>query len=248
VQFPQQKEIYLEVETIAINKAWAIELCGRLEKFNEGRKDPLSFGANLRIIPNIDLEDLFLAFKKSNFRFINIGVESGSERVRTQVLKRYYSNQDIINAVTLARKYQLKVCFFNLMGVPGETVDDFRETVKINRACLPDWYFTSIFFPYPGTDLYLLCKERGILPKTVGAGLERKSAVLNLPDFSSKEIERNFILFDYSVFKGHKPMHKILVRVFVSLLMNKPYLNYLYRNATGNPFLKRIKDEIKSIK
>ena len=36
----------------------------------------------MRVVPNVDVESIFASFKKSNFRFINIGVESGSEKVR----------------------------------------------------------------------------------------------------------------------------------------------------------------------
>lgn len=69
---------------------------------------------------------------------VKIGLESGSERIRREILKRNYSNKDIIDAVSLARKYGLKVFFYNLMGIPGETLNDFKETIGINRICLPD--------------------------------------------------------------------------------------------------------------
>lgn len=154
-----KKIIYLEIETITVNKEWTLDLCAQLAEFNVKRAQPVSFGVNLRITPGLELEDYFKAFKKSNFKFVCIGVESGSQRVRSQILNRHYSNEDIINAVRLARQYGLEVHLNNLIGVPGETPDDFRETVKINRLCAPDKHYTCVFFPYPGTDLYFLCKK-----------------------------------------------------------------------------------------
>ena len=150
-RFPTKKEIYLEIESFGINKEWAIELCSKLEHFNATLNQPLAFGVNLRITPNADLESVFAACKKSNFKFVNIGLESGSERVRREILKRNYSNEDIISAVALARKYGLKITLFNMVGIPGETIADFKETVKINRLCFPDAQWISIFYPYPGT-------------------------------------------------------------------------------------------------
>lgn len=243
-KFPiQKREIYLEVESFGVNKQWALELCLKLEQFNKTLDQSLSFGVNLRITPNADLEDLLVACKKANFRFINIGLESGSERVRREILKRNYSNQDVVNAVNLARKHGLKVAFYNMVGLPGETIADFEETVKINRICVPDWHLTGIFFPYPGTDLYFLCKERGLLKEISGKEIERMKATLDLPGFSKKQIQKAYIWFDYYVYKGQKPLYKILGRVFRAQLMSRPYSAILWKKLLRLPFFKTLRDK-----
>jgi anaerobic magnesium-protoporphyrin IX monomethyl ester cyclase len=242
---PSTKEIYLEVESFGINKEWARELCSKLERFNKTLDQPLSFGANLRITPNADLENLFVECKKCNFRFINIGLESGSERVRREILKRNYSNEDIISAVALARKYGLKIALFNMIGIPGETIADFKETVKINRVCLPDWHYTSIFFPYPGTDLYFLCKQQGLLKKPLDTEMERQKATLDLPGFTKKQIQKSYIWFDYYVYKGHKPIYIVLGRVLQSKFASKSYLNIFLRRLSRLAFFNRLRIGLK---
>jgi len=228
-QFPAVKEIFLEVEAITINVEWAIELCSQLRDLNETLAQPVCFGTNFRVTPNARLEKLFVAFSESNFGFVNIGLESGSERVRREILKRRYSNKDVINAVTLARKYGLKIGLFNMIGIPGETIDDFNETVKMNRACLPDWPMTSIFFPYPGTNLYNLCKKRGLLNEPLEMRMERRKPTLDLPEFPKKQIQKAYIWFDYHVYKGHKPGYRILSHVFRNWLETRYYFNYCFR-------------------
>jgi len=228
-KYAQKREIYLEVETIGLNKEWALELCSKLEGLNKRLRYPLTFGANLRIMPNLDLKSIFNAFKKSNFRFVNIGLESGSERVRQQVLKRYYSNENIIKAVKLARDYDLEVAFLNLVGLPGETLSDFKETVRINRQCLPDWSGMSIFFPYPGTELYSLCKKQKLLKKNILGKMERGRAVLDLPGFSKKQIENSYAWFEYLIYKGHRPLHKLLLKTIFLKIRTRPFLFLLYR-------------------
>jgi len=235
------KEIYLEVESIGIDKNFVVELCSKLERFNSNLDTPLFFGANVRLTPNIDFESIFVSFKKANFRYVNIGVESGSERVRRQILRRNYTNQDIINAVVTARKYGLKIQFYNLIGIPGETIKDFKETIKINRKCLPERYFIGIFFPYPGTDLYSLSKNWGLIKEPLDIEMERNKAVLDLPGFNKKQIQKNYIWFDYNVYKGHKPLYKILARVFVSKMKTSYCLSRFYRNLTNRAFFKRLK-------
>lgn len=210
-----KNELYLEIETIAVNKEWAMELCSKLESFNLTLSQPLSFGVNIRVVPNADIDSLFAAMKKCNVRFVNIGLESGCERVRNEVLKRNYSNHDIINTVKLARKYGFKICLFNMVGVPGETAVDFKETVRVNRLCLPDWHFTSIFFPYPGTDLYRLCMQQGLIKGPLASDMERQQATLDLPGFSRKQINKSYTWFDYYIYRGCRPLFKILTDVFV---------------------------------
>lgn len=239
-RFPQTREIYLEVETISINKKWCIELCSALQHLNATLSRPLSFEANLRITPNAYLESVFFEFKKSNFTFLNIGLESGSERVRYEILKRNYSNQDVINTVKLARKYGLKINFYNLIGIPGETADDFKETVKINRICLPDRLSTSIFFPYPGTDLYALCKRQGLLKEPLDTLRERSRAVLDYPGFTKKQIDKSYIWFDYYVYRGSRALYKILIQVIRIKLLSNYYLDTFARRL-GNSFLKPLK-------
>jgi len=244
---PERRDFYLEVETIGANISWAVELCSGLESLNRRLDCPLSFGTNLRVTPGADFEKLFAAFRKSNFKFIKIGVESGSERVRRQILRRDYSNQDILNTVKLARRYGLEISFYNIIGVPGETVSDFRETVRINRACLPDKAFVHIFFPYPETDLYNSCAEQGLLKDASGTELERCKATLNLPGFPKGEIQKGFVWFDYYVYKGHMSLFSILAKVFVSKCRSDIRLHHLYRSVASSFFLRRIKSVFKRL-
>jgi len=242
-RYPIVETIYLEVETIGINKEWTMQLCSKLQYLNATLNKPLSFGVNLRVTPHMELESLFAEFKKTNFSFINIGLESGSERVRREILKRNYSNADIINAVRLARKYGLKVRFYNLIGVPGETLADFKETIRINKVCQPDSHYTYIFYPYHGTVLYSSCKEQGLLGKNLDTEMERSKACLNLPGFTKRQIQRSYLWFDYYLYKGRKPAYKLLAGVLAS----KIRLNYFYRRIKHYRLLKWPRQMLRSI-
>lgn len=242
-KYPMVEEIYLEVETIGINKKWDIELCLKLKQLNAALSKPLTFGVNLRVTANAELESLFAAFKESNFRFINIGLESGSERVRREILKRNYSNEDIIAAVRLARKYGLRVNFYNLIGVPGETAADFQETLKMNRKCMPDFCYNYIFYPYPGTLLYSLCKEKGLLKRCPDIEMERSKATLDLPGFRKKQIQKSYLWFDYCFYKGYKPEYKLLA----SVLALKVRSNYFYRRIKHYRFFQQLRRILKGL-
>ncbi len=245
--YPHVKEIYLEIETITSSKDFAAALADRIAVYNKSLSMPLSYGVNVRATRNCDLRDTFSAFQKANFRFINIGAESGSEKVRKEILRRNYSNQDLINTVNHARQSGLQVGFFNLVGIPGETFQDFQETIEINRVCQPDWHYLSIFFPYPGTDLYDRAREMGIIGnEPLNTDMERSIAVLDLPGFRQRQIQWSYILFDYHVYKGQKPFIKLAVSAFRYWLRTIPALNNSYRNLTNYSLVRRVKSLFQS--
>ncbi|MFC1988625.1 B12-binding domain-containing radical SAM protein [Chloroflexota bacterium] len=246
-RFPDMREIYLEVETFGVDKKWAMELAAELENLNRTLSNPIAYGANLRITPGAEFDELFTAFSGCNFRFINIGLESGSERVRKEILKRNYSNEDIIRAVESARNHGLQVALFNMIGLPNETLEDHMETVKMNRICLPDWHHTSIFFPYPGTDLYLLCQEQGLLDKPLDTDMERAKATMNLSGFSKRQIQRSYDWFDYYVYKGHIPSYKLLTRVLLLKLRENSIFTFLIRILSKLGVIKPLRTLVKRL-
>jgi radical SAM superfamily enzyme YgiQ (UPF0313 family) len=246
VLFPGKRQVYFEVESLGVNVSWAIELCDKLANLNAAFMEPFSFGVNLRVAPGINYKALFAALKKANFKYVNIGLESGSERVRREILNRNYSNADIESAVKFARESGLKVNFFNMIGIPGETLADFKETVRINRACLPDRHMTSIFFPYPGTKLYSFCKEKGLVKDKLKTDMERSEATLDLPGFGRRQIQKSYYWFDYYVYRGHKPLTELLVRVIIVKLHSKPRINMLFLQLLRLPLLKRLKQALVS--
>ncbi len=213
---PETTNVHLESETIAINLDWLKELTGLVRVFNDQLDKKISFSCNFRVARPFLTADVFGALERANVRTISIGLESGSERIRREVLWRPYSNEDFYRAVALARSHRMNVTVLNMIGLPGETLADHMETVEVNRRVCPDRASTSIFFPYPGTDLFETCRLRGLL--TAGdATAERRRATLDYPEFRRAEIQRAYDWFDYRVYRGRWPFHLRLLK----LLRNK---------------------------
>jgi radical SAM superfamily enzyme YgiQ (UPF0313 family) len=231
-EYPRTKEIYLETENIFVNLEYVKQLCSTLQKFNSEREQPLAFGANLRMTPHTDYEILFENLSQANFKYINIGLESGSERVRARILKRNYTNDDIVRAVECAKKCRIKTTLYVMIGLPGEKATDFQQTIEVSRRCKPDATIHNIFYPYPGTELARLCEEEGLFDKRINITSvdERKKPVLNLPDFSQREVHRSYIWFEYNVFKGRQPLYKILLRVLQSKVFTVPILEKFFNS------------------
>lgn len=234
------RRMYFEIESIAINKDWMIELCDRLAALNSTVDHGLSFGSNFRITNQSVDENLFAAFEKANFYKINIGLESGSERLRRIVLKRNYLNDDFMNTVSLARKHGIKIYIFNMIGLPGESLNDHMETVMLNRRCQPDGHYTGIFYPYPGTELYDICIQQGLIQGAPDSRKERMEPVIGLPGFSKAQIRKAYIWFDYNVYRGYRPLWKILIKVAMVKIRSNPSANLIFRKITKLPVLRSL--------
>jgi len=236
-KFPDISEIFFEVETITASQQWAFEFCEKLIEFNASRENPIGFGTNVRVLRNKSLKPLFEAFSRAGFRYINIGIESGSERVRAEVLKRIYSNEDLIRTCDEAHESGLWINAYNMIGLPGEALDDFKETLEINRRCLPEGNYLSIFFPYPDTELHKICLERGLNVQLDEESMERFRPVLGLPEFPDKVVNHYFRWFDWHVYRGKRPVSRILSHVALRSLGAYPKLFRAFRFLTSRgPF------------
>lgn len=242
--YPTRSRIYFEVESIALNKVWLIEFCKQLEAFNATIQNFISYNCNFRISPQSIDEKIFLALKKANFVKINIGLESGSERIRREILKRDYSNRDFLDITAMARKAGLKVNIYNMIGIPGETYDDYMETVSLNRQCQPDNHTTGIFFPYPGTDLYDTCVREGFISIPLDHRLERHQSLIDFPNFSKPQIQKAYTWFDYEVYKGYKPLWWILMKVLQTKIYSGITLHFLFRVIIRWPAFHYVREKL----
>ncbi len=127
-------------------------------------------------------------------RFLQFGVESGSQKVLDLMRKRIRVEQVIAVNRRLA-KYPDIIAFYNFMaGIPGETRDDVFASTELAMRLLdenPNAYISPfhIYKPYPGTDLYADVKKMGFPEPTTldgwgdydwtdSAGLAEDSAFL----------------------------------------------------------------------
>ena len=122
----------------------------------------LPFSCLLR--PDLVHKELVDDLKAANCRMIKIGLESGVEELRVGVLKKgRLSNEEMIVAGRLIKEAGITLYTFNIVGIPGETVDMAFETAALNVAMGTDHAWASICQPYPGTHLEGWAVDNGFL-------------------------------------------------------------------------------------
>jgi anaerobic magnesium-protoporphyrin IX monomethyl ester cyclase len=122
----------------------------------------LPFSCLLR--PDLVHKELVDDLKRANCKMIKIGVESGVEDLRVGVLKKgRLDNEGMRIAGQLIKEAGITLYTFNIVGIPGETVDMAFQTADLNIAMGADHAWASICQPYPGTHLEDWSVERGYL-------------------------------------------------------------------------------------
>jgi anaerobic magnesium-protoporphyrin IX monomethyl ester cyclase len=124
------------------------------------RRLDVKWGASSRVdtIDRALMEDM----KKGGLSTLYFGVESGSQRVLNLMNKRI-----TLDKARAAFK-TAKGCMINtvgsfMLGYPGETLDEIKQTMKFAIELDPDYAQFTILTPYPGTPIYDKLKASGLL-------------------------------------------------------------------------------------
>jgi len=121
---------------------------------------------------NLDIrhftEDILDWMKASGCYQLSFSLESGSKNT-LQRMKRGYSIKKGIQMMKAMRKRGFdEICSNFIVGFPGDTWDDIRETFnfadQLRNDGLLDYCLFSIATPLPGTELADIAMEGGFLP------------------------------------------------------------------------------------
>ena len=143
-------------ETFTINRQRTIEIC----KSIKSSFPALHWYCNTRV--NLVDPELLLIMYDSGCRGISFGVESGSQRILNNI-KKGITIEEAKKAIKWAKNCNLKVYTSFIFGLPGETPDTVRDTMNFIRETLPHGAQFNVAVPYPGTELYQIVKDSGLI-------------------------------------------------------------------------------------
>jgi radical SAM superfamily enzyme YgiQ (UPF0313 family) len=112
-------------------------------------------------------KNLLELMKKAGCIIISFGVESGSPRI-LKIIKKNITIEQVLNAVKWSSEVGMAVNTNFMVNLPDETLDDLHQTIDVMKQLgkiknsYPAYGFTVI---YPGTELELMAKQRGLMPK-----------------------------------------------------------------------------------
>jgi radical SAM superfamily enzyme YgiQ (UPF0313 family) len=108
-------------------------------------------------------DELLVLMKRSGCTQLTVSVESGSQRVLREVIHKPLDLKIIPPLVARCRQLGISLGANFVIGLPGETWDEIRQTFAFAEKCDFDVAHFHIATPLPRTDLYRIGKQQGYL-------------------------------------------------------------------------------------
>jgi radical SAM superfamily enzyme YgiQ (UPF0313 family) len=214
-------ELFFEDDTFTVNKKRAVEICDEI--LRRGLK--ITWSVNARA----DIYDaaLFKKMKQAGCRMLLAGFESGDQQLLDNMKKKLRLDQSV-DFVKLAHQAGLAVhgCF--VLGFPGETKESINRTIDFAMKLDIDSVQFSAAIPFPGTDYYQYCHEKGLIKARSWADWlddGEQSTVMEYPGLSKQDI----------VGSVNKALRKFYLRpnYMLKFLLSTRSASDLYRKMRG---------------
>jgi len=180
---PLNYVIFLD-DTFTIHHSWVREFC---KVYKRDFAIPFSLHARVETVNKEILDEL----AEAGCRHITYGVESGSERVRREIMKRWATNQRFRDVFSWTKEVGIMPTANYIIGTPGETVAEMQETIMLHHELQPVDFGYFVYYPYPGTDLFQTCRENGWLPEDyLTRAANHRQSILNLPNVTKEDINK----------------------------------------------------------
>lgn len=123
------------------------------------REIGISFGCASRPEMVLRRVDSLRELQAVGLKDVWIGIESGNEKIRKEILNRKMSNDEIVKSFQVIRGLGLQSKSYNIVGLPTENIKEIIDTFKINLKAKPDKMSYYTLMPYPGTRIWDIAQE-----------------------------------------------------------------------------------------
>jgi len=159
-------------DIVAVRERWGMKLCWFLDaNFTANLPWVESFAATYRrrvnapvfckLRPERATERVVRLLVDLGCTGVGVGIESGSERVRRDILCRPAGDDEILTGCRRLKAAGIRIMSFSMLGIPGATLEDELRTVALNVACGVDLAAATILQPYPGTAIAAWAEANG---------------------------------------------------------------------------------------
>ena len=154
------RTIYFSDDVFGMSKKWLYE-------FLPVYKQEVGLPFICLVRADLVASDRDYAFRlaEGGCKSVFFGVESGNEALRNKVLVKQLTDRQIEDAATNLHDAGIPFRTYNIVGLPGETVEDACSTVELNIRIKTDYPWCSVFSPFPGTALTTLAMDEGYLDR-----------------------------------------------------------------------------------
>lgn len=128
------------------------------------------------------------AAKEAGMDQLVLAVESGSDRVLRQVMKKPLNLGIVAEVVKNCRELGIYTFCNIVMGLPGETKEDIEDARKFLKTIYANWFGIYIANPLVGSEMFDICVENDYLHEN-WVGSDYKQAVVSTKDWTADFIK-----------------------------------------------------------
>jgi len=156
------REISFWDDTFTVNRKWVMEFCDAMI-----REDmDLVWGCYSRL--NLVDRELLAKMKAAGCWTMFFGIESGAQEMLDNIKKKMTVEQ-MKEKVRLVQSFGIEIRGSFMVGMPGETPELARKTIRYAIDLEPTYAQFTITTPFPGTELYGEAEKWGTLRKEYSA-------------------------------------------------------------------------------
>jgi anaerobic magnesium-protoporphyrin IX monomethyl ester cyclase len=112
----------------------------------------------------LDTELLELMLE-SGCNHIDLAIESGSQRVLSEIIRKPINLSRVESILDVAKKLGFMTSVNFIIGLPGETWEEIRQTIRFAEDINVDYVKIMVAMPLRHTKLYKIAHDRGYLRK-----------------------------------------------------------------------------------
>lgn len=153
----------LNIETIAfmddtftLSKKRVLEICDEIKK----RDLKVWWGCTARV--DTLNEEVLVAMREAGCITLFMGVESADQQMLDKVNKQT-TIEKIQSAFEICRKEKIRTIASVVLGMPGDTNESIKRTIKFVKELKPSYAIFSLATPYPGTRFYQQAFENNLI-------------------------------------------------------------------------------------
>jgi len=164
--------VHFDDDTFGVNRKYVAELCAAIA----AGCPKLRWSCEIHV--KLARPEVIAMMKKAGCYSIQLGVESGSDEMLRRIGKDIAIGEALLAADAIKRAGIELVAFF-MVGFSDETEATLAETAAAMERIDADVLVYSIFTPYPGTEAYKVCRERGLIGDDFDVSLHYHQSPLN---------------------------------------------------------------------
>ena len=167
-------------------------------------------------------EQTISVMKSAGCYAIRIGVESGNNEILRQINKNI-TIEEAFAACKLINRHDIELMTFFILGFPHDTEETLNDTIRAMKKIKSNKVILSIYTPYPGTEAFEFCREKGLVDDDYDVSLYNHQSPANcfcgnidpekfrtLVRKAAKMVDRKKVLYRAkSIFSPKKTLWKV---------------------------------------